>query len=368
MSSFHKINSVLKTLTQKFAQNHSNYSIVSAITYAYFSYLHNSNDLILPVLNFTRNELNSRKDAILLLKNYKIDTENLFFSDDLSRLSRPDFLQGIHLVDHNTPQGSIKSLKAPIVGIIDHHEDEGQSLQINPRIIEKSGSCSSLVFKYWFDQIQDKNLIDPDVFKLLLGPLVIDTTNLTSKIESTDLEVFKIYQEYLSDFNTESFFSDIKEAKNNIEGLSAHEIFAKDYKDFEVLSSNDGHLKKKIGVTSIVKPFKWLQSNFENLNELSSEFLQLEKLDFFIIMTSFINEQGDFNRELGIISQNESNNLLEVQIVESIKDNLSLEKVSNSSTSTSTTSEPILQIFNQKNLSASRKQVIPVFKKSLEKF
>ncbi|GAA6061299.1 hypothetical protein JCM10212_005413 [Sporobolomyces blumeae] len=61
-------------------------------------------------------------------------------------------IQGIALVDHNVPR-SIWA-KAKIVAIIDHHDDRGLANKTaSPRVVEMTGSCSSLVTQYLFDHV-----------------------------------------------------------------------------------------------------------------------------------------------------------------------------------------------------------------------
>ncbi|GAA6019243.1 hypothetical protein JCM10207_005051 [Rhodosporidiobolus poonsookiae] len=61
-------------------------------------------------------------------------------------------IQGIALVDHNVPRREWNG--AQIAAIIDHHADQGVANgTANPRIIEVSGSCSSLVTRYILDHL-----------------------------------------------------------------------------------------------------------------------------------------------------------------------------------------------------------------------
>lgn len=61
-------------------------------------------------------------------------------------------IKGIALVDHNVPRTMWDN--ATVVAIIDHHEDRGVANgTANPRIVEQSGSCSSLVTRWLFDNV-----------------------------------------------------------------------------------------------------------------------------------------------------------------------------------------------------------------------
>lgn len=312
---------------------------------------------MIPLLNFTRKELSSRKDVLLVFQKHEIDSRNLFFSDDLMQLKNADQLI---LVDHNSPQGKLRELNLRIVGIVDHHEDEGIATDAEPRIIQRAGSCSSLVFNYWYDLLESPRSLDGSVIKFLLAPLVIDTSNLTSKVEDIDIKAFKIYGNYLNDFDTGAFYKDVKEAKDDIEGLSLPEIFLKDYKDFEFeVGSSD--IVKKVGVTSIVKSFKWLEERFSTVNGSSKSFIQNEDLDIFVLMTGYMDEENRFNRQLGVIGSTEGDELLISLVLEKLKEQLDLKPLPQFSKEA-----PKLQVFQQNNLAASRKQVVPAFKYALE--
>ena len=88
-----------------------------------------------------------------------------------------------------------------MVGIIDHHEDEGQFVESQPRIIRTCGSNSSLVFNYFYNEFFKNNTskfleTQLEAIKLLLGPLLIDTSGMTQKVEEPDTEAFSIYQKH----------------------------------------------------------------------------------------------------------------------------------------------------------------------------
>ncbi|GAA5917518.1 hypothetical protein JCM6882_007941 [Rhodosporidiobolus microsporus] len=106
-------------------------------------------------------------------------------------------IKGIALVDHNVPRSDWDG--AEIVAIIDHHEDRGLANgTANPRILERTGSCSSLVTKYLLENLpgaadayplpMENEEIDAEMFnhgpvpkelvELLLRTIAIDTSGL----------------------------------------------------------------------------------------------------------------------------------------------------------------------------------------------
>ncbi|BGP41844.1 hypothetical protein JCM10449v2_005836 [Rhodotorula kratochvilovae] len=63
-------------------------------------------------------------------------------------------IKGVALVDHNIPLSAWDGAK--VVAIIDHHEDRGIANDTaDPRMVERSGSCTSLVTRYIFEQLPD---------------------------------------------------------------------------------------------------------------------------------------------------------------------------------------------------------------------
>ncbi|GAA6053968.1 hypothetical protein JCM3770_004646, partial [Rhodotorula araucariae] len=61
-------------------------------------------------------------------------------------------IKGIALVDHNVPRSQWAG--SEVVAIIDHHEDRGiANGTANPRVVERSGSCTSLVTRYILEQL-----------------------------------------------------------------------------------------------------------------------------------------------------------------------------------------------------------------------
>ncbi|GAA5960584.1 hypothetical protein JCM3765_005864 [Sporobolomyces pararoseus] len=105
-------------------------------------------------------------------------------------------IRGIALVDHNVPRSIWNN--ATVVAIIDHHEDRGVANgTASPRIIEQSGSCSSLVTRWLFDNVPGADKRKPgdgdettnhvhgplpeELVELLLRTIAIDTGGMGRK-------------------------------------------------------------------------------------------------------------------------------------------------------------------------------------------
>ena len=112
-------------------------------------------------------------------------------------------------------------------GVIDHHKDQGRYPCANPRIIEASGSCSSLVTCWglhnglWGDCCGGK-----DTAKLALAAIPIDTANMKSRVTENDRSAV----DYLEGkgggvgivgqpWNSTSFFHALLEAKSSLDPL-----------------------------------------------------------------------------------------------------------------------------------------------------
>ncbi|ANZ77721.1 BA75_05163T0 [Komagataella pastoris] len=313
-------------------------SIASSISYAYLHYqkYRFTKGLVIPLLNIPEKDLALRKDAEFVLTQNGIKGSQLWFTDDLSKFDQFKLI----MVDHNIPQGEVaKCNPTHVVGIIDHHQDEQKYLNSDPRVIEECGSCSSLVFNYWYDLIGDDV---KECATLLASAIMIDTNNFTQRVKSHDEKALKIIKT-LGLYNVSAFttnFERIQESKLDLEGLSMNDILRKDYKQF-VFNGNT------VGVSSIVKPFSWLDKHFDIEKETSS-FGEEHKLDLLVLMTAYTtNDQ--FNRE---ISFHDVFKDLSERCIKGVKDKLNLNRISGNR-------------FTQNNLSASRKQVVPYLEQTL---
>lgn len=333
-------------------------SVMSALTYAYYSYLKRPEQPIIPVLNIPKEDLKLRKDIIYVLSkkaNISQGDNLLFFIKDIENYKQEKKLN-IHavLVDHNKLEGEAELVVDEIVGIIDHHEDSGTSRDSiikyhGPDIIKVTGSCSSLITNYWARQLNNDLSAMKNTVELSLAAVLIDTNNFQYKVEAPDEEAFRIYKSQLSPtYSLEKYFDEIKKEKNNLDGLSISDLLRKDYKQFEF----GGY---RVGMSAIVKPTSWLIEQYgadeivHDCNEYSRE------MDVLILLTSFM-EKGNFHRELVIVTKN---NQLQSQILKGIESPLKLEALQETGFG--------YTVYNQKNTESSRKQVAPAVKNAIEK-
>lgn len=306
--------------------------------------------LYIPVTNMSASGIHMRPEFLAVFKHANIEPMHLITLDDLPALSeiqvklKPENTKWI-LVDHNALQGQLGRIySSRVQGVVDHHDDEGnvpKDTGGEPRIIEKSGSCTSLIINYvrptWDmlssaaltsgaahaqgDSLSDDDAVvkrwDASIAQLGLASILIDTSNLQDANKTTNYDRKAV--EYLeakimlcpqlaTTFDRKSFYETIDAAKKDISPLKLWDILQKDYKEWD---QNNG---QKLGISSIVKPISFLQSKAgeESSSQSSNAFLtSLESfarehsLDLYSIMTTSTSSSGDFQRELLLWAFNE---------------------------------------------------------------
>lgn len=365
-------------------------SVVSAIAYLY---LHSkkfpSEQQFVPILNIPKAELKLRKDIVLLLESNKINSSLLYFLDDVQKWENqfPDTSFEVALVDHCNLQGDVLTnlyaqKKLDVVAIIDHHEDERAFLEANPRVIQTCGSCSSLVFDYW--NSQGTANIDSSVVKLLLGPLLIDTSNMSQKVEQGDVTAIQEYKEILSNSgfpidsvnefavdgaknNFELVYDNLKKAKKNLDGFLPFDIFRKDYKQFVFETKSNEHVS--IGFSSIGKSLSWLLKNYKKSQFLEGleDMQKTHSLDIVLLTTSFSRGEAKTHaREFCYYAHNPKYANL-ADFTSSLKLNSDVYKYDSIEEKISKINKKVIfKVYNMGNTEASRKQVVPEIKKIIE--
>jgi exopolyphosphatase len=307
--------------------------------------------LYIPILNIPAKDINLRPEYIALLPHANVDSETLITLDDLppsdslkSKLL-PENTNWI-LVDHNVLQGNLGSHYSERVhGVIDHHDDEHKvpnDTGSEPRIIEKSGSCSSIVTNYCreaWDAISAQavssgvamarddashsnndaasaSLWDAQVAKLVLASVLIDTANLQNqdKVTKHDTDAVHYLEAKIAAstqdskrFDRDQFFKEISDAKEDIGQLKLHDMLRKDYKQW-----SEG--TQVLGISSIVKNIDFLadkaveeqygENKSENFLLAVKAFAEDRRLGMFAIMTTFTSAKGEFRRELFLSATN----------------------------------------------------------------
>ena len=370
-------------------------SITCALVYGYVrSNTQKPNKCIIPVTNIPSKELRLRPELTALLKHADLTTSDLVTLDDLGKVweTLPAASTDWTLVDHNVLQGALgNNYSGQVGGVIDHHEDEGNVPQnARPRIIEKAGSCNSLVVNYlrelWDlasssasgsgteDGMAYNSTWDAQVAQLALGSILIDTVNVKAddKVTEHDREAIKYLEGKVKassrtgpSYDRGAFFKEINDAKSNLDDLSLEDILRKDYKQW-----TEGNLI--LGISSVVKPIEYLKTKAEDLVAELVNFAKSCRCDIYAVMTSH-NDSGHFARQLLLMSV-ESGKPTDVveKFFEKAGKQLRLKdsdtKLDEDIAASRRESVPSwLKLWEQQNFEASRKKVGPMLREAMRR-
>jgi inorganic pyrophosphatase/exopolyphosphatase len=242
---------------------------------------HEINQIYIPIINCPRKELKYRFDLDYLTKRFSIDTENMNYIDDdfFKRQIRKKNKAKFILVDHNRPDLSQRKIinEQNIIGIYDHHKDEGLNIE-EKTIIYPLGSCSSLILKKFYENnFYLFNFVHP---LFAVSAMLNDTENFDQNLYNKkwtnfdknifDLIIYKnpnynFTQKFINDF-----FEKINNEKSNVTknlSLGIDGLLRKDKKNF-VWSKNfkAGWSSLEIHLDEILKKFG-KKKLFERIDE-----------------------------------------------------------------------------------------------------
>ncbi|KAK0721709.1 hypothetical protein B0T26DRAFT_673500 [Lasiosphaeria miniovina] len=320
----------------------------AALLLAYFRTYTPPHTLHIPLSNLHRADLALRAELSAVLRPAGLKPEDLLTLSDLPSPETSDGAASLRpedtrwfLVDHNALTGDLAKRfgASPVIGCIDHHDDEGAvPRDATPRVIEKSGSCMSLVVDQyrdaWDAHLAADAAADAELAHVALGPILIDTTNLTAKAKTTDWDVRAV--EFVESklaaaaaaaalpqtaaagpeepYDRNRFYDDVSRLKEDISSLSYHDILRKDYKQWtdgdnnnNTTNNNNNTPRLTLGISSTVKGFAYLVSDAGGSNGSGGrdEFLAAlrqwageQQLDLASVMTSWHPTGGAFTREI----------------------------------------------------------------------
>jgi exopolyphosphatase len=293
-------------------------SLCSAVVLAYlrsYSPSSKTNTLYIPLSNLPRADLALRPELLPVLKHANLKPSDLITLSDLT--SSPHYLPVEQtkwiLVDHNALTGELgKIYSSRVVGCIDHHDEEDavpRDCEEEPRIVEKSGSCASLVVEYckpiWKELAktvgEDERQWNAELARLAIAPILIDTQNLRdeAKTVESDMRAVRFAEGWImageegESYSSQKYFEEIQNAKEDIRHLGLRDCLRKDYKEW---SGGEG----KVGVCSVVRDIEFLlekAGNKEKFLEGVRNFAREKGLSVVSIMTTSHND-GVFKREL----------------------------------------------------------------------
>ena len=293
-----------------------------------------------------------------------------------------------------------------IVGVIDHHEDESfvpTTTNPEPRIIEKVGSCTSLVTRFCrssWDVISSSSLSigsahgqgddalndsafsqawDARVAKLAIASILIDTNNLTAedKVEQADREAVEYLEAKIATspkdakaWDRKAYYKEINGAKKDIGDFTLEEILTKDYKQWTEKGMN-------LGISSVVRNLEFLvgkavESGSDGKGAVfvieTETFMKKRDLAVLAIMTKSKSKNGDFQRELLLQARSGVQDVA-FSCAESVEKELELEELSLDSVEMNprpSAGQVWRNAWLQRKLAASRKQVAPLLRRAMQ--
>ena len=304
------------------------------------------------------------------------------------------------LVDHNKLQGDLGSqYSSKVQGVIDHHDEEDavpHHTDPEPRVVEKCGSCTSLVVrqcKSAWDSISSSSLStgaalgqgeaaindsavtqgwDAQVAKMALASILVDTANLRApgKVEQVDRDSVEYLEAKIQMspkdagvWNRDRYYKELDEAKRDISSLSLTEVLIKDYKGWTESGA-------KLGISSVVKPLDFLvqkasKEKLPSFDDQLQQFMNDRDLSVFAIMTTFTSSDGNFQREL-LVQARSSASSSAIKFAEQGASEFQLDLLGIEGIPTQDRpGQDWRRTWQQKDLSKSRKQVGPLLRKAM---
>ncbi|KAI0537638.1 exopolyphosphatase-like protein [Xylaria digitata] len=296
-----------------------------------------ASSLHIPICHLQRADLALRPEFAAVLRDADIAGEDMFTLEDVlphrdgdGEGIRPEDTRWL-LVDHNAMTGTLASRFATrVFGCVDHHADEHViPRDADPRVIERSGSCMSLVLERCADSWrastgESVEEVDAQLARLALAPILIDTANLGDKNKTTEhderavaLAESKIglgaKAEGGEAYDRDAFFKRLSALKEDIADMSFRDVFRKDYKEWGV---GDLHL----GTSSVPQGFAYLLAEKARgdpaalVSALREWGVEKDgglvdgggKMDLVVLLTTFQDQGEKFCRELLVWARSEA--------------------------------------------------------------
>lgn len=255
-------------------------SIVSSISYAYLLQDSFPNELYIPLINIERNELALRKDALYLFQLFDIHSDTILFLDDnvpLELLFEQQRLR-LNLVDHNVLKPRQANLSASVERIVDHHADENREYPLvrkENKLVTVAGSNATLIAEKF---IASGHTVSPELATFLLGPILIDTSNLKSaNVTSRDRVVAEELQALVSSFMPQDYYQALAAAKSDVFGFTPEMLMKKDFKEYL-----DGNFL--YGMSTIPHTISWGSEDIETIAPIIRKLCADHELDFLILL------------------------------------------------------------------------------------
>uniref|UniRef100_A0A1B6KJ61 DHHA2 domain-containing protein n=1 Tax=Graphocephala atropunctata TaxID=36148 RepID=A0A1B6KJ61_9HEMI len=329
-------------------------SAISSLAYSLLlNRLKTTESVVIPVFNIPREHLPMKTEVTYFLNKLNIDLNNVTCRNEinLEELNNKDSLKLI-LLDHHVLPPADAYLAASVVSVIDHRPHDPSWPWTSADVTLRSvGSCCTLVAEKLFSQAPD--LVSPNVAILLWGAILLDTACLSSEVgiaTSLDHQMATKLQGCCSSLSIgqDQLFRDLKRAKSDISSLTSSQLLLKDLK-----------VTARIPVAGLpIKVQEFLKR--EDAKRAVQDFCEAYKTKVCVVYGSEF-AQGTVTRDLAVYNHADKNAALE--IVAALK--------SNKDPSLDLQPQPCsvegFMLFEQFNIKATRKQVLPIIRQVGEK-
>lgn len=326
-------------------------SAVSAIVYSYListKMAISKTKTVIPMLNITREELPLKTEVTYFLSKTGINTESLILRDtlDLQKLSLSGKLELI-LVDHHSLPPPDNWMKSFVVEVIDHRpQDVSWYWPQQLATIEIVGSCCTLIARKILEY--NPSIFTPSICNLLYGTILLDTACMSptvARATPVDHEVISELEKVLPSLPDRNvIYRELVKARADISELLTDQILNKD---------------KKAVCNVPICGFPFLVMDFIKRPDsiMALDLMCKSQVTPVIVLMGLCTEGDRTRRDLGIYSTDCS---LAHKLCEHLTPALSLESMA--------PDRPIhgFYIFHQRNVTASRKQVLPLVKAFFE--
>ena len=291
-----------------------------------------------PFIPIPREELRLRSEAVWLLDQCSVDTASLAFLGELN----PESFDQVVLVDHNLLSPEFSALTPNITEIIDHHKDECKLA--TAKTIAPCGSCASLVGQRLLEggntAASTQLALPPDLAKLLLGAILIDTRCLAQRHPTTELDRRVAAQlAQVAGCDSRALYDQLWKRKSDLSVFTSEELLRKDYKEITA-----GGLK--VGFCAIYGALERVPGN---LARSAADFACVRQLDHLVLMSAYY-EGEELRKELALMPDC-SWNQDALAYLNSKGAQLEQKGMLDS-----------IQLYQQKNTNYSRKQILPFIK------
>ncbi|XP_021376972.1 uncharacterized protein LOC110465466 [Mizuhopecten yessoensis] len=328
-------------------------SAIAAVVYSYYRHrtLTDNGCLVVPVLNILRKKYRLRTETTFLLGQQGISADLLTFRDDLdlSALYSSKCLV-LTLVDHNVLTATDAALEDAVTMVIDHRprqRPENDKVQV---IMDTVGSCCTLIAEELLVNNNDGFVMDQEVAVLLYGTILVDTINqnpAAGKTTPRDTAAIQTLEGWVPSDKGRELYTQLQAAKFDLTGLTTTDILEKDLK---IVTGSS----RVVAMASVSMEMREFLRRDDFLQEYQA-FLSDKGATMVVVMTLYEEVPGEPRRQLAVCASDRDLVLqLSSQLVNSVDPDLGLSELP----------PPVgldgINCYNQKNVKASRKKVLPL--------